>query len=210
MKLTVFGATGGTGREVVRQALDAGHHVTAVVRDPAGLPGSGERLEVVRADLGDLASVRTAVAGRDAVLSALGPRRRADAGVVARLTRTVVGAMEAEGVRRVVVVSAMPVGPRAEGEGLLDRGVRGVISTVFKEVYADLRVMEDDLARSGTDWTVVRPPRLQDRPLTGRYRTVVGGFPAKGRFLGRAEVAHAMLATTGDPGTVRQGVGIAY
>ncbi|MGZ3100840.1 NAD(P)-dependent oxidoreductase [Streptomyces sp. H72] len=210
MKLTVFGATGGTGREVVRQALDAGHHVTAVVRDPARLPGSGERLEVVRADLDDLASVRTAVAGRDAVLSALGPRRRADAGVVARLTRTVVRAMEAEGVRRVLVVSAMPVGPRAEGEGLLDRGVRGVISTVFKEVYADLRVMEDDLARSATEWTVVRPPRLQDRPLTGRYRTVVGGFPAKGRFLGRAEVAHAMLAMTGDPGTVRQGVGIAY
>ncbi|WP_053142713.1 NAD(P)-dependent oxidoreductase [Streptomyces ambofaciens] len=210
MKLTVFGATGGTGQEVVRQALGAGHHVTAVVRDPARLPVTGEHLEVLRADPSDPASVRQAVAGRDAVLSALGPRRRADAGVVARLTHGVLDAMEAEGVRRLLVVSAMPVGPQAQDAGPLDRGVRRVISAVFKEVYADLRAMEGELARSDTDWTVVRPPRLQDKPLTGRYRTVVGGFPTKGRFVGRADVAHAMLAMAEDARTVRQGVGVAY
>ncbi|MFC7895958.1 NAD(P)-dependent oxidoreductase [Streptomyces sp. NPDC057381] len=210
MKLTVFGATGGIGQEVVRQALGAGHHVTAVVRDPSRLSVSGERLEVFRADLSDPASVRPAVAGRDAVLSGLGARSRKDAGVATRLTRTVLGAMRAEGVRRVLVVSAAPVGPRPQGEGPLDRAVRGIVSAVLKDVYADLRAMEEELARSGTDWTVVRPPRLQDKPLSGRYRTVVGGFPAKGRFVGRADVAHAMLALTEDAATVKQGVGVAY
>ncbi|MFE2045026.1 NAD(P)-dependent oxidoreductase [Streptomyces sp. NPDC059477] len=210
MKLTVFGATGGVGREIVRQALASGHQVTAVVRDPARLPVTGTGLEVFRADLGDPQALRAAVAGRDAVLSGLGARSRKDAGITSRLTRMVLRAMEAEGVRRLVVVSAAPVGPKAEGEGPLDRAVLGVVSAVLKDVYADLRETEAELARSATDWTVVRPPRLQDKPLTGVYRTVVGGFPRKGRFLGRADVAHAMLAAVTDPGTVKQGVGVAY
>ncbi|MEV7285488.1 NAD(P)H-binding protein [Streptomyces sp. NPDC093252] len=210
MELTVFGATGGVGREIVRQALSAGHRVTAVVRDPARLPVTGAGVEVVRADLGDPGAVRAAVAGRDAVLSGLGARTRKAQGVTTRLTRTVLAAMEAERVRRLVVVSAAPVGPPAEGEGAVDRLVLGVVSAVLKDIYADLREMEGELARSAVDWTSVRPPRLQDKPLTGVYRRVIGGFPPKGRFLGRADVAHAMLAAVGDEGTVREGVGVAY
>ncbi|KOV62429.1 NAD(P)-dependent oxidoreductase [Streptomyces sp. MMG1121] len=210
MKLTVFGATGGIGREVVRQALDAGHEVTAVVRDPAGLGVTGDRLQVVRADLTDSEDLRAAVRGRDAVLSGLGPRSRKDAGIATRLTRTVLRAMEAEGVRRLLVVSAGPVGPAPEDDGPLDRGMRGLVSAILKDVYADLRAMEAELSRSSTDWTSVRPPRLQDKPLTGRYRTAVGGFPRRGRFIARADVAHAMLSMIDDEGTVKQGVGVAY
>ncbi|GGJ19105.1 NAD(P)-dependent oxidoreductase [Streptomyces brasiliensis] len=210
MHLTVFGATGGIGQEIVRQGLAAGHRVTAVVRDPARLTVTGTGLEVFRADLTDPAAVRPAVAGRDAVLSGLGARSRKDAGVAARLTRTVLAAMEAEGVRRLLVVSAGPVGPEPENDGFLDRTARGVVSALLKDVYADLREMEAELARSGTDWTSVRPPRLQDKPVTGRYRTVVEGFPPKGRFIARADVAHAMLAMIDDRGTVGRGVGVAY
>ncbi|MEU6255205.1 NAD(P)H-binding protein [Streptomyces sp. NPDC047043] len=210
MKLTVFGATGGIGREIVRQALGAGHRVTAVVRDPARLGVTGDALEVFRADLTDPEAVRGAVAGRDAVLSGLGARSRKDAGVAARLTRVVLGAMEAEGVLRLVVVSAGPVGPEPEGAKLVDRAARGIVSAILRDVYADLREMEAELARSGTDWTSVRPPRLQNKPLTGSYRTVVGGFPPDGRFIARADAAHAMLAALDDAGTVKQGVGVAY
>ncbi|MGW2957081.1 NAD(P)-dependent oxidoreductase [Streptomyces sp. NPDC001220] len=209
MNLTVFGATGGIGREIVRQALASGQRVTAVVRDPARLTVTGPGLEVVRADLGDAEAVRPAVAGRDAVLSGLGPRGRGDAGVAARLTRTVLAAMEAEGVRRLVVVSAGPVGPEP-ADGLLDRTARGLVGRILKPVYDDLREMEAELSGSGTDWTSVRPPRLQDKPLTGTYRTVIGGFPAKGRFIARADVAHAMLSMIEDAATVKQGVGVAY
>ncbi|MFJ4005440.1 NAD(P)-dependent oxidoreductase [Streptomyces sp. NPDC090023] len=210
MRLTVFGATGGVGGEIVRQALDAGHEVTAVVRDPARLTVTGERLHVVRADLSDPEALRGAVAGRDAVLSGLGARSRKDAGVTTRLTRAVLAAMAAEGVRRLVIVSAAPVGPAPADDGLLDRALRSVVSAVFKDTYADLRETEAELARSTAEWTVVRPPRLLDRPLTGRYRTVVGGSPRGGRTIGRADVAHAMLAMLDDPATVRQGVGVAY
>ncbi|MFJ8926529.1 NAD(P)-dependent oxidoreductase [Streptomyces sp. NPDC102364] len=210
MKLTVFGATGGIGQEIVRQALEAGHEVTAVVRDPARLTVTGERLEVVRGDLKDPESLRPAVAGRDAVLSGLGARRRADAGIATELTRSVLKAMDAEGVRRLLVVSAGPVGPEPAGSPLIDRVMLKMIGAILKSVYVDLTAMEAELARSATDWTSVRPPRLQDKPLTGSYRTVVGGFPRAGRFAGRADVAHAMLAMVDDPATVKQGVGVAY
>ena len=210
MRLTVFGATGGIGQEVVRQALDAGHEVTAVVRDPARLTVTGERLEVVRGDLRDPESLRPAVAGRDAVLSGLGARRRADAGIATELTRSVLKAMEAEGVRRLVVVSAAPVGPQPEHSSLADRLMLKVVGAVLKDSYVDLAAMEAELANSATDWTSVRPPRLQDRPVTGAYSTVVGGFPRAGRFAGRADVAHAMLAMVDDPAPVKQGVGVAY
>ncbi|MFI8999478.1 NAD(P)-dependent oxidoreductase [Streptomyces sp. NPDC053541] len=212
MKLTVFGATGGIGQEIVRQALDAGHEVTAVVRDPARFPVTGPRLDVFRSDLSDPAALRPAVAGRDAVLSGLGARNRADAatGVAARLTRAVLRAMEPTTTRRLVVVSAAPVGPVPEGQGVADKAMLAIINSVLKDVYTDLRAMEAELAASATDWTSVRPPKLTDKPATGRYRRVIGGNPPRGRTLARADVAHAMLATVDDPATVRQGVGVAY
>ncbi|MGW1889332.1 NAD(P)-dependent oxidoreductase [Streptomyces sp. NPDC002004] len=210
MNLTVFGATGGIGQEIVRQALTAGHRVTAVVRDPARLTVTGQGLEVFRADLTDHEALRPAVAGRDAVLSGLGARRRKDAGIAARLTGTVLKALEAEGTRRLLVVSAAPLSTTHDDEPLVDRAMLALISALLKDVYTDLRAMEAELARSATDWTSVRPPKLVDKPVTGSYRRVVGGNPRSGRTIARADVAHAMLAMIDDPATVKQAVGVAY
>ncbi|MCX4710983.1 NAD(P)H-binding protein [Streptomyces fimicarius] len=211
MRITVFGATGGIGQEVVGQALAAGHEVTAVVRDPDRLPASLDRAAlhaVVRLD--DPAAVRAAVAGRDAVLSGLGSRGRKANGVAERLTGRIVSAMEAEGVRRLLVVSAAPVGPEPADDPLVDRLMRRAIGAVLAELYADLARMEAALARSATDWTSVRPPKLTDGARTGVYRKVVGGTPRSGRSISRADVAHAMLALIDDPAAVKQGVGVAY
>ncbi|MFT9666909.1 NAD(P)-dependent oxidoreductase [Streptomyces rhizosphaericola] len=210
MRLTVFGATGGVGREIVGQALAAGHEVTAVVRDPDRLPEGPEPAAphgVVALD--DPAAVRAAVAGRDAVLSGLGARGRRPDGIAERLTGRIVAAMEAEGVRR-LVVSAGPVGPKAAGDPLVDRLARKAVEAVLAEVYADLARMEAVLARSATEWTAVRPPRLTDGPRTGVYRRAVGGTPRSSRTISRADVAHAMLALVDDPAAVRTGVGVAY
>ncbi|WDT88843.1 NAD(P)H-binding protein [Streptomyces sp. SCSIO-PteL053] len=211
MRITVFGATGGVGQEIVGQALAAGHEVTAVVRDPDRLPGPLEGAGphgVVRLD--DEAAVRAAVAGRDAVLSGLGSRGRKANGVAERLTGRIVSAMEAEGARRLLVVSAVPVGPEPADDPLVDRFMRRAIGAVLAELYADLARMEAVLADSATDWTAVRPPRLTNGPRTGVYRKVVGGTPRSSRTVSRADVAHAMLALIDDPAAVRQGVGIAY
>ncbi|WP_103534820.1 NAD(P)-dependent oxidoreductase [Streptomyces sp. SM11] len=208
MRITVFGATGGIGQEIVGQALSAGHEVTAVVRAPDRLPESLDRAALhAVARLDDPSAVRAAVAGRDAVLSGLGSHGRKANGVAERLTGKVLSAMEAEGVRRLVVVSAAPVGPEPEDEPLVDRLMRKGIGAVLAELYADLARMEAALDRSATDWTVVRPPRLTDGPRTGVF---VGGTPRSGRSVSRADAAHAMLALADDPAAVKQGVGIAY
>ncbi|MFF0506264.1 NAD(P)-dependent oxidoreductase [Streptomyces fimicarius] len=211
MRITVFGATGGIGQEVVGQALAAGHEVTAVVRDPDRLPASLDRAALhAVARLDDPAAMRAAVAGRDAVLSGLGSRGRKANGVAERLTGRIVSAMEAESVRRLLVVSAAPVGPEPADDPLVDRLMRRAIGAALAELYADLARMEAALARSATDWTSVRPPKLTDGARTGVYRKVVGGTPRSGRSISRADVAHAMLALIDDPAAVKQGVGVAY
>src|SRR5207253_9568907 len=112
MKLTVFGATGGIGGQVVRQALDAGHTVTAVVRDPARFTPRHAALEVATVPgLTDPAPLRPLLEGRDAGLSGVGPRGRKDGPVASSATAGILRAMEASGVRRFVAVSAVPVGP---------------------------------------------------------------------------------------------------
>ncbi|MEU5975320.1 SDR family oxidoreductase [Streptomyces sp. NPDC047315] len=212
MRYTVFGATGGTGRQLVRQALDAGHEVTAVVRNPDRLPErEHERLQVaVVADVTDAAALRPVVAGRDAVLSALGAPNNKAAGIASAGARAILQALDAEGVRRYVAVSAAPVGPLPDGEGLLYRAVVWpLVGRVFKDVYADLRVMEGEIRASATDWTLVRPPRLTDGPRTGAYRTTLGGAVPRGHEVSRADLAHAVLSAVDAPDTVKQVLGVA-
>jgi uncharacterized protein YbjT (DUF2867 family) len=209
MKLTVFGATGRIGGHVVTQALDLGHTVTAVVR--SGMDVEHPSLEVVRvAGLAEPEPLVAALHGSDAAISGVGPRARKDVGVATTATRGILAALNTAGVHRFVAVSAAPVGPIPEGEGFLHRRVlTPLISSLLRDVYADLTVMEDEIRRSGTAWTVVRPPRLIDRPLSGNYRTAIGANVPRGTVIARADVAHAMLAALNDPAMVNQAIGIA-
>jgi putative NADH-flavin reductase len=221
MKLTIFAATGGIGRELLQQALVDGHDVTAAVRNP------GQVTEEVRTVMADLAApeqarLESAVAGADAVLSGLGPRSAADRGISSRGTREIVSAMQAAGARRLIVVSAAPIGtvaspgrpqpPRHDpGDGIVMRSLLNpMIKTLLRGPYADLALMEDAVAGSGLDWTIVRPPRLTDKPLTGAYRTAYGRNLTRGLTISRADVAHLMLNLAGQPESIGQTVGIAY
>jgi uncharacterized protein YbjT (DUF2867 family) len=174
MKVTIFAATGGVGRQVLEQAVAAGHDVTAVVRDPSKLSAAvrgGGGVHTVTADLAapDPPALESALQGADAVVSGLGPRSSSDAGIAAEGTRSIVAAMEATSVRRIVVVSAAPVGtvvaphrpepPKYDpGDGFFMRHLFGQFAkAAFGKVYADLAVMEDILRASDLAWTVIRP-----------------------------------------------------
>ena len=155
------------------------------------------------------------------MLSALGPRTKADAGVAGRGTRAVTEAMRASGVRRVIVVSAAPIGtvpspsrphpPRHDpGDGFVIRYLADpIVKPALRAHYADLAQMEDVLRASDLDWTIVRPPRLTSKPVTGRYRTAYGQNIRRGIFVSRADVAHYMLQAVDQPQTFRQTIGIA-
>ncbi|MEV6862436.1 NAD(P)-binding oxidoreductase [Streptosporangium subroseum] len=208
-------------RQALEQAVAAGHDVTAVVRSPQKLPSA--QVRVVTADLAsaDPVALRVAIEGADAVLSGLGPRSRSEAGVASQGTGIIVSAMRAAGVRRLVVVSAAPIGTmpspvRPEpaehdsGDGFFIRHlVYPILKTALRHHYADLVQMEDILHASGLDWTVVRPPQLTDKPLTAAYRTAYGQNLRHGRVISRADVAHCMLRVLDQPETIKQTVGIA-
>jgi uncharacterized protein YbjT (DUF2867 family) len=222
MKLTIVAATGGVGRQLLAQSLEAGHDVTVVVRSPAKLP-AGLTARIVGTDMAeyDLAALESAISGSDAVLSCLGPHNNSEAGIATLGTRGIIAAMRATGARRIVAISASPVSatpspgrpnpPKHDpGDGFFMRYFGNRIArTLFGKVYEDLALMEDLLRGSGLLWTILRPPKLTDKPLTHRYRTAIGRNVHGGVSVPRADVAHYMLDVLDRPDTIGATIGIA-
>jgi putative NADH-flavin reductase len=221
MRITLFAATGGVGREFLDQALAVGHHVTAVVRNPQMLR---RQVPAVRADLAtpDPAVLASAIKGADVVVSCLGARTAQEAGIAWKGTKAIAQAMQATGVRRIIVVSAAPIGtvsspaqpnpPKQDpGDGFFMRHLFSpLIKVAFRSRYADLARMEDLLRDSGLSWTIVRPPRLTNQRRTAKYRTAYGQNLRRGLTISRADVADLMLRLIETPDAIEKVVGVAY
>ncbi len=210
MKITVFGATGGTGRHLVQQALTAGHHVTAVVRDPARLTGPRHSgLTLVTADVMRPEAIEAALSGSDAVVSALGPRGRDAGNVCAAGARSIIAAMRATGTSRLVVVTASGHVVDA-GDGFASRVlVKPLLRCFLRTGFADFARTDEEVRASGLDWTIMRPPRLTDGRRRA-YRTAVDLNVRGGVTIARADLAHAVLEAIDDPATVGHCVSLGY
>ena len=208
MKLALFGATGKTGGHVLRQALDAGHEVVALCRDPAGL-SARDRLTVVKGDATKAEDVAKVVAGVDAVVSTLGPRDRKPTTVRTDSARNAVAAMKQHGVKKIVWLSASGVGDS------LDQARRSsfvfgriIIPLLLKATYADGAAAEDALRASELDFVIVRPPGLTDGAARGDVKTVPLAEKLARISIPRADVAAFMLAQAGVTTHDRQAVSI--
>ncbi|MFJ9784233.1 NAD(P)-dependent oxidoreductase [Amycolatopsis sp. NPDC101161] len=201
MRITVLGATGGVGGEVVKQALERGWDVTAVVRDAARFT---QPAHVVVAGLHDHDKLAAAIEGRDAVISAVGSRDRGPTTVCADGARAAIEA----GAKRLLVVSAS--GMHTEGDGFFTRTlVKPLLNTFLKHGWADMLAMEDVVTASGVDWTVVRPPMLLDGPRTGKVASRLDGN-VRTFTIRRADVAAYLLDAVADPTLSRAKVSIAH
>jgi len=204
-RLLVLGATGGTGRQVVEQAIASGLDVTVLVRDPAKLPALARPVRVVTGDLlRDDTVLDRAVAGQDAVISALGLGQSfKSGGLIARTTPAMVAAMERHGVRRLVFTSAFGIGATRRDTPFLPRLF---IATLLRDIYADKEAGEAAIARSTLDWTILYPTGLTNGPKTDAYRLAerlpLSGLPT----VSRADVADALLRQIDDGQFVRKGV----
>ena len=206
MKFVVLGATGGTGLEIVRQAIEHGHSVTAFVRSPEPLKQFGNRITIKQGDLLNSAELSKAISGHDAILSGFGPRvpiAKTDANLLRNFATALTTAMHQAGVRRTVIVSTAflfkdSIVPPTYLFGRL----------FFSGVVTDASGMERTFIESGLDWTIVRPPQLTDKPLTGKYRVRTGHLPRFGFNISRADVAHSFLKTVEDPTSIRKIVGV--
>lgn len=208
MRLLIAGAAGRTGRILVRLALEHGHEVTALVHDPARTLPAHERLAVVAGEADDPAVVAPLVAGSDAVISVLSHPGAPVVTVFSRGTRALADAAQAAGVRRLVAVSAEPVGIDSARLPLVFRVV--LLLPRLHIVYEDMARMESDLlSRHGLDWTIVRPAVLTAMPARGRYRTEVGDLVDGGVTISRGDLAAFLLRVVEERLNVRERVAIA-
>lgn len=199
MKVVVFGATGGTGRQVVAQAIEAGHEVTVIARNPEAVEIRSERLEIFQGDVLDLASFSKRIVGQDAVLSALGVNHCKPTTVYSKGTGNIVKAMQEAGVRRLIGLSSAGLEIPDDTPWMMRQTIKLIIQPMYKYAYEDMAQMEEKLRRSGLDWTVVRPPRLTNGPKTGTYRTALNKHLSKAQGISRADLADYMIKSVHDP-----------
>jgi uncharacterized protein YbjT (DUF2867 family) len=190
MKILVLGATGGTGRLIVRDAVAKGHSVVALVRSTASanLPG----VDMIEGDARDEGTLTRALDGCDAVISALGTGigfRKVD--LLAVATRALVTTMTSNGVRRLVCISALGVGDsHGHGGFMFDRLFQPLL---LRHAYKDKDRQEAAIRASSLDWVVVRPGMLTDDPASGSVRAITNLAGVKGGKIARADVARFVV-----------------
>jgi putative NADH-flavin reductase len=210
MNVGIFGASGKTGTALVEGAAAEGHAVRAFVRDPASVRARSG-VEVVTFDVLDPAATAAAIAGLDAVLSALGSRSLIKGGFLDRASANIIAGMDATGVKRLIVLgaagahrdaSALQTAPRR----LLFRVIR---NTLLKVVLDDSAAQERRILASDLEYTIVHPPRLLDGPPTRTYRVADDALPANSGSISRGDVADFMLRALRENSYVRAGPYIA-
>jgi putative NADH-flavin reductase len=203
MKLVIFGASGGTGQEIIGQALNQGHEVTAFVRDQRKLAIKHGKLHVVAGDvLKNQLAIASAFAGREAIICALGVGNSLkSAGLNAGGLAAIVPAAEKHGVRRLILISAYGVGDSFRNAPLVPRLMYRLL---LGDIYRDKKAGEDIVKASGLDWTIIHPVMLTTGPRTETYRSGerldLRGIPK----ISRADVAHFALAQLTDTTYLRK------
>lgn len=212
MKVLIFGATGGTGKHLVTQALEQGHEVTAFVRDPARLQIHHPKLSFIKGDILNASSVAQAVKGHDAVLSSIGMPANKTGVLRSQGTQHIVTAMEQAGIKRFVCQTSLGYGDSVK---TLDRTPfifkYLVVPFLLKKGFADHALQEENIRRSQLDWVIVRPGNLTDGALTKQYRHgFAASDPAIKVKVSRADVADFMLKQLTSDVYLRKTPGVSY
>ena len=209
MKLLIFGSTGSVGYQLVKQALDQEHTVTAFARDPAKLDIKHSNLKIVQGDAMDLASVESAVQDQDAVLCSLGSGTNTKGKIRSEGTRNIIQAMEKMGVQRFICQTTLGVG---DSEGNLNFFWKYIMFRfLLRQVFADHVIQENYIKQSHLKWTIVRPSAFTDGNRTGNYHH---GFPGNDKTtklkISRADVADFMLKQVVDDSYLHKTPGVSY
>lgn len=190
MKIAIFGASGKTGKQLVKQALEQGHEVTVMVRNPQSLADYGAALKLFVGDISQLEVIKDTVRGQDAVVCALGARELyTNSGIRAKGTRAIIEAMKATGVKRLVVISSMGIG---ESWNHLPFFNKALFKLLMPAPRKDHEEQEQAVKASALDWTIIRPSGLIDEATVTTYNYGTNITPKTSR-ISRSNVAHLIL-----------------
>ena len=206
MRIAIFGATGGTGRALLQQALDKGHEVTAIVRRPTAITLTHARLRVSTGDVMQPDSFAPALQDQDAVLSVVGMNSLKPMTFYRQSARNLVEQMGKAGVQRLICVTSV---------GVLDKPVGPLfyiwlIKPLLKNIYEDMRHMEQTVRESRLAWTIVRPSRLFDGKRTGQYRVGSSGELDHANKISRADLADCILDQLETQANWQKAIAVAY
>ena len=208
--ILVFGASGGTGLEVVEQALEAGHKVTAILRQPDKFPIRHEQLRIIKGDVLNPLTYENTFFGIDIVISCLGTRNREATVVYSQGVSNIMQAMQKVDIDRIICISAGAVEIAPNTSFLMRFLIKNILQKLFKYSYADMLLMEGVLLGSNLNWTVIRPPRLLNGDRTGKYRTSINEFIPHMSTLTRADLADFIIHHLDDEKTYKSKLEISY
>jgi len=210
MKLTIFGATGEAGRQLIQQALAEGNEVVAFVRNPSKLTMHHNNLSIIQGELHDVIDIERAVHGADAVISLLGPRPGEDSKSkpLTQGTQNIITAMKKSGARRLVVVSTPSASAPNDLPDLRFKVLVSMIKTTMHPVYEEIVNVAQIVRDSKLDWTIVRVSILNNNPKSSKVRVGYLGTGKVGVRLSRADMAEFLLRQVNDTEYYRRVIAI--
>jgi len=206
MKLTLFGATGATGKQLVEQALAAGNQVVAFARNPSKISTSHERLTIVQGELTDKAAIERDIHGAGAVISVLGPHPGEDrqSRPLTQGMQNILAAMQKTGIRRLIILSTPSASDPNDLPEFKIKVLVGLIKFAMRPAYEEIVGVARLVRESGIDWTIVRVSMLNNNPGTGKIRAGYLGKRQVGTNLSRADLAGFLLGQVQDTTWLRQ------
>jgi putative NADH-flavin reductase len=197
-KIIVFGATGGTGRELVKQALEHGYEVVAVLRGTSRFELKNNNLRMIVGDVTNQ-TFEKSMAGVDAVVSCLGTSGSTQpTNVYSKGMKNILSSMQKSGATRLITITAGALDVNNKMSYFVQFLTRFILQKVLREMYSDMRTMESIVKESSVDWTIVRPSRLTNKTFTGRYRISINSNLRRPWSIGRADLAAYMIKCIDD------------
>lgn len=210
-KIIVFGATGGTGKEVVKQALEKGFLVTAIIRNPSAFNIDHPNLKIVQGDVLQPATFEKEITGKTAVISCLGTGRSTKPTTVySQGIKNIISEMNKADLKRLICISAVAISANKEMGFFIRTISKVVLQKILKEPYKDMCLMEKEVKNNNINWTIVRPPMLKNSKLTGEYRVAVHSHLKRPFSISRADLAHYLLSIINNAETFQSKTEIAY
>lgn len=210
LNILLIGANGGIGKEAVKLALEAGHRVTALVRNPANVSTIHNNLQVVQGDIRQPETFEGYLDDKDAIISAIGENMDKPTTLYSEGNNNLLTAMKKKGVTRAFFISASAIEISPVQPFLVRLATKYIVQKLFGHGYADQRIMEKLIKESEINWTIMRPPRLTNKPVSGHYRFAVNCFLKNCLTISRADVAHFMIHNIMNEAIYKATVEIAY
>jgi len=211
LRTLVIGANGGIGKQVVELALEAGHNVTAMLRDPVKLVMTHANLQIVKGDVMRPETLEEHMEGKDVIISALGTNTITKPTILySEGNKNLLKAMQKKNVRRAFFISASALEISPVLPFYVRFAEKYIVQKILRHMYDDLRIMERLIKESNTEWTIMRPPRLTNKPATGEYRFAINSFLKNCLSISRSDLAHFMINNITNEATYQTTIEIGY